>query len=699
MHHRSMRAACLAVGCACTSVGMAQSQDEAELSQIYGDKSFVSIATGTRVPTQRAPAAATVITSQDIEAMGARDLDEVLESVPGLHVSRSSSESGNPIYTFRGVHSRFNSQVQLLVNGVPYTSAFLGHRDELWAGMPVDHIARIEVLRGPGSALYGADAYSGVINIITKNAQDIDGTQVGARVGSFKSADAFGLHGGKWGAIDVAAYARVGTTRGPDRIIKSDFQTVLDGAFGTQASLAPGPLKLGYRAVDANLDLRLDAWTLRFQYKRRDDVQLTMLTGALVPRGLGDTERFAADLTYAFNRPDRAVEGGVQLSGYYSSAVYDNLMLFPAGAFGGQFPEGMIGNPDKWERGLRADTWLLYSGWRDHRVRLGAGHALQSIYRIHATQNFAYALVPGVGYLPYYLGGIFDLTDTTPWLSLHTRVFNYAVFQDEWNFAPDWTITLGIRHDRYSDFGNTTNPRLSLVWNASYDTTWRLSYGSAFRAPAFADLYAINNPGGVGNPNLKPETIKTLEAAWNWQANDALRIGATIFHNRMRDGIRLVANADPITGSTFVNAAAQSSRGLEVEFDWEPTRRWRLSGNYSYQRTRDAVSGQDAGNAPHHHVYLRADGRLTDGWSIHPQFNWVADRRREPGDLRPPIADYRTLDLTLRRQQAGVPWDASLVLRNIFNADVREPTPAPGVVPNDFPQAGRSLSLELRYRF
>ena len=120
---------------------------------------------------------ATVITAQDIEAIGASDLDEVLETVPGLHVARGT-QTNTPIYSIRGIFSDTNPQVLMLVNGIPVTSAFTGNRGNGWGGLPLDNIERIEVIRGPGSALYGADAFSGVINLITKTATDIDGTRV-----------------------------------------------------------------------------------------------------------------------------------------------------------------------------------------------------------------------------------------------------------------------------------------------------------------------------------------------------------------------------------------------------------------------------------------------------------------------------------------------------------------------------------------
>jgi outer membrane receptor for ferrienterochelin and colicin len=146
-----------------------QMSEEDYLAQVYGDKAIVSIATGSAQPLQRAPSTATVITAEDIAAMGAKDLDEVMETVPGVHVSRSAVFYV-PIYAFRGIGSNnTNPQVLMLQNGIPINSIYRGDKGQSWGGLPLDNVARIEIIRGPGSALYGADAYSGVVNIITKN--------------------------------------------------------------------------------------------------------------------------------------------------------------------------------------------------------------------------------------------------------------------------------------------------------------------------------------------------------------------------------------------------------------------------------------------------------------------------------------------------------------------------------------------------
>lgn len=663
--------------------------EEEELALAYGDKTFVSIASGSRQPIARAPSVASVVTAEDIAAIGAADLDEVLETVPGLHVARSIGY--NPIYTIRGISTQYNPQVLVLVNGIPITGVYFGDRSQIWGGMPVENIARIEVIRGPGSALYGADAFSGVINIITKTATDIGGTELGLRAGSFDSRDGWIQYGGVLGSYSVAAYLRAGSTDGQRRIITADALT--DTPFPT---LAPGPVNLGRETIDGRFDLSCGKWRLRAGYQRRDNGNNGStgagVASALDPTGSNFGQRTSADLTYQDTNFAPDLDVTAQAS-YLHIVEQSDLTLYPPGFPG--FPEGVIGNPDKWERHLRFNLSAAYTGLHSHKLRFGTGTQDDDLYRTRETKNFTLVPVPG-GFFPVPLGSVQDVTDTAPFLRPHSRRVNYVYAQDEWSFVKDWYLTAGVRHDQYSDFGNTTNPRLALVWDTAYNLTSKLLYGRAFRPPAFAELYNINNPVALGNPSLKPETSESVELAFAWQAAASLQANLNLFRYRMKDILRFVQNPD--NTYTAQNAGRQRGQGFEAELVWDASSSLRLSGNYAQQRSVDEATDQDAGNAPRHHVYARADWRLMPRWTLDTQLNYVAGRKREPSDTRPAIADYHTVDLTLRNQQQNSGWDFAFKVLNLFDADAREPSPAPGLIPNDLPLAPREWRFELRYQ-
>lgn len=675
--------------------------EEEELALAYGDKSTISIATGTRQALRRAPAVATVITAEDIAAMGASDLDEVLEAVPGMHVGRNN-QAYMPLYVIRGIYSDLNPQTLMLLNGVPLTTLFVGNRGVIWAGMPIQNIARIEVLRGPGSALYGADAYSGVINIITKGANDTEGTEAGLRAGSFDSREAWLQHGGKVGPFSVAAFLRAGETEGFGRTIEADGQSSLDALFGTRASLAPGRVNTAREGLDAAVDIGLDKVRLRVNYKHRENVGTGAgIAGALDPVGRMSSDRLLADL--GLSDVDLGRDWRMSLNGSYFTYrqnIPTAVQLFPPGAFGGAFPNGMFGAPNTWERQLRASAAISYTGWTGHQWRLGVGHDDLNLYRTQEFKNFSVITSgPLIGLpVPTSDQQIVEFPVDNSFLAPHRRKVNYLYVQDEWQFANDWTLTGGVRHDRYSDFGSTTNPRVALVWDASVDVTAKLLYGSAFRAPSFNEQYGVN-PVASGNPSIRPETIRTLEGALQWHVSPELQMALSAFRYSMADIIRTTPNPPPAPGAAFRNAGSQRGRGVELEWLWDPRRNLRVTGSYAYQRSLDGATGEDAGSAPRHHLQTRADWNVSGGWFVSAQVNHVADRRRPPGDNRPDIADYTTVDATMRFKSSKLGWEFSLSALNLFNADVREPTPASLLVPNDLPMPRRSVSAQVLLRF
>ncbi|WP_179958315.1 TonB-dependent receptor plug domain-containing protein [Chitinimonas arctica] len=677
--------------------GAAAEMEEEDMALAYGDKRFVSIATGSAQPVSRAPAVASVITAAEIEAMGAIDLDQVLETVPGMHINRSS-QVGSPVYVIRGIQSDTNNRVLLLVNGIPMTSVFTGDPGSVSVGQPLENVSRIEVIRGPGSALYGADAFAGVINIVTKTATEIGGHRLGARGGSFGTGAAWWLYGGNVGAMQVAAYLSAGRTDGARRTVEIDNQTPLDGLFGTRISYAPGPTEYGHKDIDAAIDLSQGKWRLRTAYKWRDKVGTgTGVASALDPAGHGSNKRLTADLNYEDKQFSPDWEISAQLAHMYMSQQ-TNLVLFPPGAFGGAFPDGMRGTPGTKLRRTRVGGTAVYTGWTNHRLRLGMGWEKNDLFDVHETKNFNFAFVPGVGNVPVPTGGMIDVSNVASFQLPHKRTLRYLFAQDEWQLAKDLFLTAGVRRDHYSDFGSTTNPRLALVWEAAFNLTAKLLYSRAFRAPSFSELYNVNNPVQLGYINTKPEKLDSLEAAVNWQVRSNTQLNLSLFRYQMKDIIRFLPNSDPITGATAGNSGRQKGHGFELETVWDASRTVRVSGHYAWQRSTDKTSQTDAGNAPRQQLSAQGDWRFSDNWRLAGRVNRVADRRRQAGDNRPAVPDYTSTDLTLSYGNSRSAWDMSLIARNIFNSDIREPSQAPGLIPRDYPQAGRAWFLQLQRR-
>ncbi len=567
----------------------------------------------------------------------------------------------------------------MLVNGIPITSAFLGNRSNEMGGMPLENVQRIEVIRGPGSALYGADAFAGVINVITKNAANINGTEFGVRAGSFNTSDAYMQYGGKMGTLDAAFYLREGNTNGSQAILQKD-------AVG-----ASGPLSTENTSIDARADLSRDAWRFRASYQHRDLGLGAGLGGALDPNARVVESRMYLDLNY--DQANWAQNWDVSgVAGYYNlkqDPADPYFTLVPAGVIPG-FPNGMIGNPAHSEQHPHGSISAVYTGFEQHRVRIGTGAQINDLYSVSEVKNFTATFGPQPGNPPV-------LVDATGNPALvyempHKRTVEYAFAQDEWSIAKDWTLTAGVRNDHYSDFGGTTNPRLALVWDAAYNLEVKAMHGSAFRAPSFSELYSINNPVTDGNPSLQPERIVSDELAFSWQQTIRLKSNLNFFHYRMSNTIFPV-------GVVFQNVGGQTGRGLEWEETYDATGNLRLTGNISLQRSIDDTTGQDAGLAPHKHLFARSDWHFDPLWQFGTTVNYVADRMRQPGDTRPQIPDYTTVDLTLRREKVAGDWNATTMVTNLFGSNALEPTPysTTGQV-SDLPLPGRAIYVMLQHK-
>ncbi|MBL4708402.1 MAG: TonB-dependent receptor, partial [Flavobacteriales bacterium] len=683
-----------------SSISVANSEDE--LLSFYGDEEFVSIATGISQPLSKAPAVASVVTAEHIKRIGATDLEEVLETIPGLHVASNAAGYGS-IYVFRGVYSGFNPQVLMLINGVPVTNLFVGDRGQAWAGMSVEAISRIEIIRGPGSAVYGADAFAGVINIVTKNSREISGLNAGIRYGSFDTKDVWINYGHSGEKIDFSATVEFHDTDNQDEKIVADSQTFLDAISGTSASLTPGEVNLQRENVDARLELGYGNFTFRSGAQIRRDAGLGVgLAQALDSNGQVSSQRYNTDLTY--DNPDYSENIGIKISVSYldtSQEVEDDLLLFPAGSRGPflgpmgapifpPFPNGIIGNPEIYERHTRVNLIGTYRYFEKHEFTAGSGYYYGEVYKTEEEKNFGIDPATGFPILPG--SGLIDVSDTPlVFLPEDNRENRYIFIQDVWHLANDWELTAGVRYDHYSDFGDTVNPRLALVWSTRHNLTSKLLYGEAFRAPSFAETRVQSNPVALGNPDLEPETLKSYEIAFNYRPTFDLSIDLNLFHYEWKDIIHFVQDTGNAT-RTAQNVGEQEADGLEIEVNWNITEQLSILTNYSWQDSEDQNTGSNAANAPEQQFYIRGFAQLPNDFDVTVQLNNVMDRNRAFGDSRSDIDDYTIVDMTIRKKFYGEQLELSVLAKNIFDEDAREPSlntfPVPAIQ-DDLPLAGR----------
>ncbi|MDD5410294.1 MAG: TonB-dependent receptor [Methylobacter sp.] len=666
----------------------------------------VTIATGTPKPIFQSAAVISVITAEQIKSMGATELHEVLETVPGVHASLQEN-TYDYNYSMRGIRNTQNSQVLILLNGTRITTPFSG---TLMTGMelPIEAIQQVEVIRGPGSALYGADAFAGVINIITKKAKDINGTALGARVGDHSTQSGWGQHGAQWAGWDVATSLQYQHTSGDGgRIVNADTQTGYDNAFGTHASHAPGALNTRYETLNGHLNLQRKHWDIGFwAFNSIDAGTRAGAAGALDPNGVGNSEQYLGDARFSTedwldNWELMAHASYQQANGQGQFQLFPDNAVLPIGSDGNitsslsdsslvLFPNGFNLNIGRIEKIPSLELSSVYKGLDNHMLRFSTGFRYEGI-TTNDSRNFGYGKP-----LPAVVdGALTDVTGTPlAYLPNTHRTIWSLVGQDEWQIANDWLLTAGVRYDDYSDFGGTVNPRVALIWDINEQVTSKILYGKAFRAPNFAEQFTQNNPVVLGNKNLNPETINTYEWAIDYRPFSSLRTAANVYYYEINNLISAVPASSKIT-NIYQNSGNQDGYGTELEWNWQVAEQWNVKGNYAWQHSTNEQTNQQVASVPEHHVYVAFQWQFMPKWQLQPQMNWIGGRIN-PIVANGALGDYETIDLTLRGKKLLGHLNLAASLRNAFDTNYYEPAlPFPG----NLPMPGRSFYLEASVNF
>ncbi len=659
-------------------------ESDDSLEDFYGDEDFVSIATGTKKAIHKAPSVATVITSDDIQAMGANTIHQVIETVTGIHTYPSNVNRMNPSYSIRGIHTTENSQVLVLVNGVRTTYAFNGAKWNIF-DLGVNLIDRVEVIRGPGSAVYGADAYSGVINVITKGTENIFNNDTGIKTGSFNTRSAWFNYGFQQDDLKLSFNGQWQDTSGDSsRVVQTDLLHLL-GLSGL--SNAPGSLDTRHRYVD--LHAQLD---YKGAYANLWHLDIEGGTGAGAAQALSNSDKVTSKQTnieigYKTNITDNF---NIDVNLYHQKyESFSYFKIFPDGyidANGVEYNEGFIGVPQTEDTNYGFKLISTYSGINLHNFRIEFGYT-DTEEITDELKNFG----PGI-----IEAGQTTQDDTltsvkgTPYIFLgdNERQLSYISLQDEWAFASDWELTAGIRYDDYSDFGSTVNPRLALVWQTKHNLTTKLLYGSAFRAPSFGELYSSNNPVLLGNADLKPEEISTWELALDYRPNFDWKLLFNIYKYQATDLISVVAGKKE-------NVLEQDGIGSEFEAHWQLNEHLKIKLGYAWQDAEDSDNNAVA-DAPQNTFDINIQWKIMPDLTLYAASFWIINRDRATTDLRPKIEDYNLTNLTINYTGFDN-TTLTLAAKNVFNSDAREASN--GAIAEDYPLEQRGYWLTASYQY
>ena len=649
-----------------------------------------TIATNSKHTTTNAPAVVTLITADDIKATGATNLMDVLEGVPGIHI-RASHFAFRPLVHFRGANA---TQTLLMVNGTPMKDLLWGF-GIFWKGLPTSMIDRVEIIRGPGSALFGADASAGVINVITKTAGKIQNSEVGVRIGSFNTKTAWMQHGDNWNGFDIAMTAELFSTDGHDPLIEIDAQTSSDQTYLTTASYAPGAAQYGWDNKDIRFSIAKDNWRLLADYMHHSDLEVGLTgAGVLDPVTQASDNRYNLDLLYNNESFSKNWTLDAELSYLHLNYTSgDGFQERPPGYTDadadGVYPDGIINQMRSAEHRMNIESSGLYSGISNHKIRIGAGYTRQDLYSVEHFVNSG----TGPDGNPLPAGGpVVNISDTPyAFAPEKVRKIGYFFLQDVWSINNKLELTAGARHDNYSDFGGTLNPRLALVWESTDSLTTKLMYGQAFRAPSYQELFTETSRA-LGNADLNPERSKTLDLAFSFVATKNLHLNLNLYHFKNTDIIRAIDTG--LAKPQFQNTGDHMIKGFELEAQWQATKDLIISGNYSLNDQNDSVFR--AIQEPSKNAYLRMDWGFMPEWNWNLQSNWIGKRPRVSPDTRAAVDDFFLTDTTVRYAHSEI-WELAISIRNLFDVNAREYTGRS--IPNDLPLPERNINAEIRYAF
>lgn len=655
-----------------------------DLSQIIDEEiewmqeeTFVFTATKTAEKTVKTGSSITVITEDQIWKMSAQNLADILKTVPGLGITVNSV--GMTQIESRGIKTMFSEKILVMIDGHPINLQLTNGGSVQYAfdSLPVENIMRVEIVRGPGSALYGANAFLAVINIFTKDAENIDGATLSAGAGSQDTYNYNLLFGKIVKDISVATNINYFDTEGPENYIKQD-------AVG-----ASGRTLLPTEKYD--IDTKLDYKDLIFHAhyaSRKSDGSFIGPTNVLNDGSRQDYREWFLELKYKYKVNDKF---NIEPRVYYDNSHFDNLWeLFSEGfpGFGqGDFPDGMLVRSAASNSKLGAETIIHYEFTDSNKAVFGISAEHQKQYDVEGEQNYN-----SLTYAPFP-DGMQNVTDDPDqiWTVENDRKFYAAFAENIWDIRDDLRFISGIRFDYYSDYGETFNPRASLIWEFIKDWNLRLLYGSAFRDPTFAELYNKNNPAIVGNSNLSPEKITTYELGCSGKLGKHVNIDIAGFYNDINDLI--------VSGIPNVNSGTVISKGLEFEAKYTFKSDSFLAFNYTFQNSEDKDTGYRVADTPRHRGNIMVNFGLPKKWNFYTHILLNGSASRAQGDEREDTAGYMTVNTALTSKTfLGIKGlDFSLNIYNLFDKDYVYPSSS--AVYYDYPASGRAFFTKLNYKF
>jgi outer membrane receptor protein involved in Fe transport len=604
-----------------------------------------------------APGSVTIVSSDDIKSYGYRNLQEVLENVRGFYVSNDRNFSYLGTRGFSRT-SDYNSRVLMLIDGHSINDQLLGSTP-VGTDLPInlDAVERIEIVQGPGSALYGTGAMFAVINIVTKTALALDGGIVRVGVGSVGERVTGVAGGHTFGSrLSVTGSALLTNVKGGDQYYR-EFDTP-----ATQNGVARG---LDWEhGVSGYGTLKWSELTVQTGYRTRSKGIPTAPFGMV----FGDSRAQAVDKTFW---------GDVALQHEWSGSVtFTGRVYTDYTNYNSVYPFDPSPSTYDIATGSTSAGTEMMLGWEpSSRLRLTAGTDDRFVTRATYSEH--------IGDLP-------ASSDDAPFHVLS------GFAQSELQLWPSAMLVTGVRVDRYSTVGSATTPRLGLILTPTTRTTIKLLYGEAFRAPS-AGQASLTAGAFEENPNLKPERIATTEINMQQRLGSALLFDVSAYRYVLHD---LIDQSFVGYKIVYQNLSSAEATGLEFQLDARPVGPLSAHVSYVLQEAKDAQE-KTLTNSPQQVANIGVTAHAGESLRAAVQLRYESGRRTLASETSP----FLRTDTNFGFQPGGLgslSWlrntELGLRVTNVF--DVAYATPAGAGNRQDTIAAdGRTYALRMEWQF
>ena len=490
---------------------------------LFQDIPLVSIASKKPQKTLDSPVPVIVIEEAEIEISGASNIPDLLRRVAGIDVLSVSASDHN--VSIRGFNQQTSSRVLVLIDGRPVYLDFYGF--VTWDALPIsmDEVKQIEIVKGPGSSMYGGNAFNGVINIITKSPEEIDGTVVAMSGGEYDTFAGSVMHGQKKGKTGYKfSFSRDEYDEWEQ---DSSYKHSDSAYFMVERALA----KSSMLSFSGSIDQSEGETMTSLDNFLRDTTQSHLMVDYESGNGL--------NLKLFWNAMDTEIEGERVLPALESFGVFNQHDFFI--------------ETDTYE----AEMTKLFNVGNNNSLLIGGNYKMNNIDS--------------------------DMFDDS-----HRQEIYGLFAEDAFRIAESFTATAGARYDYHPLVEGNFSPRLGLVYSAAEDHMLRLSYTTAYCLPSFTQsyLYVEMYPPPTfalspvtGNEVLDVEKMESTNFGYTGFVSDRLELNIDLFYNEIEDIIRF---PDISTDDRYRNVDSYTVRGAELGIKAKVTKALDFSINYAF---------------------------------------------------------------------------------------------------------------------